>query len=232
MTGIRRFYKTVSAAAGDSGWQVRLDGRPVRTPGRAVLAVPSQTLAEGMVAEWDAQSETIRPDSMPLTQLASTAIDRVTPHRDQVIDAIAGFAATDLLCHRAAAPQALVLRQHAQWPPLLDWAASRLDAPLTATEGVMAVQQPAGSLAAIRAAVAGYDDFRVAALHVIASVTGSVVVALALLQGEIDAAAAWAVGQLDEDWQIERWGEEETAAERRRHLKAELDSAARFVTLL
>lgn len=232
MAGTRRFYKAVSVEAGEGGWQVRLDGRPVRTPMRAFLTVPSRTLAEAMAAEWAAQEGAIRPDTMPLTQLASTAIDRVAPHRDRVVREIAGFAETDLLCHRAASPAALATRQHARWQPLLDWAASELGAPLTPTEGVIAVRQPDSSLAAIREAVAAADDFRLAALHVFTSISGSVVVGLALLRGAIDVAETWAVSQLDEDWQIERWGEEETAAERRRRLRADLDSAARFVTLL
>ncbi|MGE4221501.1 MAG: ATP12 family chaperone protein, partial [Alphaproteobacteria bacterium] len=192
----------------------------------------SLRLAEAMVDEWAAQEGAVKPETMPLTQLASTALDRVAPHRERVIDDIADFARTDLLCYRATSPVELAMRQHAHWQPLLDWAAGDMGAALQATEGVIAIPQADESLAAIRRAVASADDFRLAALHVFTTVSGSAVVALALLRGRIDAAEAWRVSQLDEDWQIEQWGEEATAAQRRRHLKAELDSAARFVTLL
>ena len=232
MADIRRFYKVVSVEAGEGGWQVRLDGRPVRTPARGLLTVPSQRLAEAMAAEWAAQADAVKPETMPLTQLASTAIDRVAPHRERIVDDIAGYARTDLLCYRAPSPRELAMRQHARWQPLLDWAAAELGAALHATEGVIAVAQPEDSLSAIRIAVATVDDFRIAALHVFTTVSGSAVAALALLHGRIDPAEAWEVSQLDENWQIEQWGEEESAAKRRRHLKVELDSAARFVTLL
>ncbi len=232
MAEIRRFYEAVSVEAGAGGWQVRLDGRPVRTPARGLLTVPGQRLAEAMAAEWAAQDGAIKPDTMPLTQLASTAIDRVAPHRERIIDDVAGYARTDLLCYRAPSPRELAMRQHARWQPLLDWAASELRAALYATEGVIAVAQPESSLSAIRRAVAAVDDFRLAALHVFTTVSGSAVAALALLHGRVDADEAWEISQLDENWQIEQWGEEESSAKRRRYLKAELDSAARFMTLL
>lgn len=229
---MKRFYRAVEVAEERSGFGIRLDGRPVRTPGRAPLVVTSRPLAEAIAAEWAAQAETILPRTMPMTRLASTAVDRVTPQREQVIDDVAAYAGTDLVCYRAAAPPDLVHRQHESWQPLVDWAALSYDAPLVVTTGMMPVGQPREALGALRAAVAAHDDFALAALVVATQASGSLVVALALATSRLDPEAAFAAAQIDETHQIERWGEDEELAERRAAIRADLEEAARFLALL
>lgn len=229
---MKRFYRAVDLSEGAFGYEIHLDGRPVRTPGRAPLGVGSRPLAEAIVAEWAAQGETILPRTMPMTRQASAAIDRVAAQREQVIDELAVYAGTDLVCYRAAAPADLAYRQHEVWQPLVDWAALSYDAPLTVTTGMMPVGQPREALSALRAAAAAHDDFALAALSVAARATGSLVIALALSASRLDPAAAFEAAQIDETHQIERWGEDAEAAERRAAIRADLEEAARFLALL
>ncbi|MHA1113892.1 MAG: ATP12 family protein, partial [Alphaproteobacteria bacterium] len=154
------------------------------------------------------------------------------PRRDGVIDEIAAFGGSDLLCYRAIEPDALVARQDAAWQPLLDWAAARLDARLRVTVGVAPVAQPDDALAALRAAVAGRDDMTLSGLHALAAATGSLILSLAILEGEIAADAVWGVAQLDEDWQIEKWGEDAEATAQRSALRADIDATLRFLALV
>ncbi|MGE0716975.1 MAG: ATP12 family chaperone protein [Alphaproteobacteria bacterium] len=228
---MRRFYRQVAVAADAGGHRVELDGKPVLTPGRAVLLLPTPALAEAVAGEWTAQGETIRPPTMPLTQIAATAIDRVRPNPAAMVDAIARYGETDLVCYRADEPPALVARQHAVWQPLVDWAALVHDAALRVVHGVMPEAQPADALSALRAAVARQDEWGLAALSVATSAAGSLVIGLALLAGRIDAAAAWEASQLDELFQVERWGEDAEAAERRALLRDDIAAAARFAAL-
>ncbi|BBK30241.1 chaperone required for assembly of F1-ATPase [Stella humosa] len=229
---MRRVYKLVAVTAEADGHQVRLDGRPLRTPGRQALLLPHAALAAAIAGEWDAQTDKVRPATMPMTQLAATAIDRVLPDPAAMADAIARFGASDLLCYRAQEPAALVQRQHAVWQPLLDWAALEHDAALHVAHGVMPVDQPPAALAALRAAVGRIDPWRLAALSVLTPAAGSLVIALAVVLGRLDAETAWAASQLDETFQIEAWGEDAEAAERRRALLAEMAEVERFIALL
>jgi len=229
---MRRAYETVTTAAGEGGHVVLLDRKPVWTPRRASLTAPTAALAEAIAAEWRAQGKTVLPETMPLTQFAATAIDRARPDRDALVAAIARFGETDLVCYRAEAPPALVERQRATWQPLVDWAALVHDAPLRVVEGVMPMDQPAEALLALRAAVARQDEWRLAALSVATAAAGSLVIGLALIAGRIGVEAAWAASQLDETFQIERWGEDAEAAERRVALRNELDAVGRFLGLL
>ncbi|WP_374449652.1 ATP12 family chaperone protein [Stella sp.] len=229
---MRRVYKSVSVAKGDGGFEVRLDGRPVRTPARRSLHVPTEGLAAAIAAEWDGQGETVRPDRMPMMQLACTALDRVQPDPAAVADAAARFGETDLVCYRADDPPALAHRQHAAWQPLLDWVALDHDAAFKVAHGIMPVAQPAEAMAAMRAAVGRLDPWRLAALSVATAAAGSVVIGLALVAGRLDAEAAWAASQLDESFQIEQWGEDAEAAQRRQALRAEFQAVERFVALL
>ena len=229
---MRRVYKTVAVTAEPGGHQVRLDGRPVRTPARQPLLVPTAPLAAAIAGEWDAQVEAVRPATMPMMQMAATAIDRVAPDPAAMADAIARFAETDLVCYRADDPPELVHRQHAVWQPLLDWAALTHDAALHVAHGIMPVAQPAPALAALRAAVGRLDPWRLSALSIATPASGSVVIALALACGRLDADAAWAASQLDETFQIERWGEDAEAADRRRGLHADFVATERFLRLL
>lgn len=229
---MRRVYKQVAVAAAEGGFEVRLDGRAVRTPARNPLRLPTAALAQAVADEWDAQGETVQPGSMPMMQLAATALDRVVPDPAAMADAAARFAETDLVCYRADGPPALVHRQHASWQPLLDWVALDHDAALMVAHGIMPVQQPATALAAVRAAVGRLDPWRLTALSVAASAAGSVVIGLALVTGRLDAAGAWDASQLDETFQIEQWGEDAEAAERRAALRAEFLSVERFLRLV
>ncbi len=214
------------------GYQVVLDGKPIKTPGKQPLAVSNLALAAALAAEWEAQETEIRPAEMPLTRLVSTAIDRVTPQRAAIVKQIADYAGTDLVCYRAVHPPELAACQHATWQPLLDWAAHRYDAPLEVTAGVIPISQPPQSLRALAAAVDEQDDLTLAALHLLTGACGSLLIALALIEGRLDAVEAYAVSQLDESFQIAAWGEDEEQAQRRRALAADIAAAARFLSLL
>ena len=229
---MKRIYGKAEAVPAFSAYGVTLDGKLVKTPRRRDLIVPSLALATAIAAEWEAQQGEIRREKMPLTRLASTTIDRDAADREATVRQVAGYAGTDLVCYRAAHPPALVARQQALWQPLLDWAAERYAAPLTVTSGVIPSTQPAASLAAFAAAVAAYGDFRLTALHTATTACGSLVIALALLEGQLDAGAAFAASQLDESFQIESWGEDREQAERRTALADDIAAAARFVALL
>ncbi len=229
---MKRVYKNVAARPVEGGWGVALDGRPMRTPGKTALVLPNAALAAAVAAEWDAQREEIRPATMPLTRLAATAIDRTAPQRDLVVDEIADYAGTDLVCYRADHPPALAARQQMVWQPLIDWATARFDAALAITTGIVPARQPPATLRAFAAIVAAQDEFRLTVLHSLTAACGSLVIALALLEGRLDAAAAFAASQLDETFQIEAWGEDAEAAARRRAVAADIAAAARFIALL
>ena len=234
---LQRFYKTAAVEAVDgatdgAGFGVTLDGRRIKTPAKAEMILPGRGLAEAVAAEWDGQGEEVDPAAMPLTGLVWTALDLVRPGRARVIEDLAAYAAHDLLCYRAEAPTELVARQQELWQPLLDWAARTLDAPLNVTAGVISVAQPAASLSALRGAVESKDDFELTALSGAVTAAGSLVIGLALSAGHIDAAAAFEAAQLDESYQIERWGEDPEAVRRRAAIKADLEAAARLFELL
>jgi chaperone required for assembly of F1-ATPase len=229
---MKRVYQLAAARAVDDGFGVMLDAKRLLTPAKQPLAVPSLALAEAIAAEWQAQGPELKPHTMPLMRLASTALDLVAKRHADVVAEIAAYAGTDLLCYRADQPPELIARQHAVWQPLLDWATLRYDAPLAVTGGIIPVTQSATTLRALAAAVAAHDAMRLTALHAITTASGSLIIALALLEGELDADAAFAAAQLDESFQIERWGEDYEAADRRAALKADIASAARFAALL
>jgi chaperone required for assembly of F1-ATPase len=242
---MKRFYRQAAAVpaagvplsgsppgAAAPGWAVTLDGRLVKTPGKRDLILPTAALAAAVAAEWNAQEGEVRPAEMPLMRLAARTLDRDARGREAVVRQIAGYAGTDLLCYRAVRPPELVQRQNAVWQPLVDWATLRYDAPLVITAGVIPKDQPPASLRAFAAAVAGYDDFTLTALQAVTGACGSVIIGLALIDGHIDADAAFAAAQLEESFQIEAWGEDADAAARRRALAAEIAAAARFIALL
>jgi chaperone required for assembly of F1-ATPase len=229
---IKRFYTQAAAAETGDGFAVRLDGRAVKTPAGKVLVVPTRALAEAVAAEWAAQGETVRPADMPLTQLAATALDRIGPERDAILAQLLAYAGTDLLCHRAGFPPDLVRRQHAAWQPVLDWAAAELGARLEVTAGVVAVPQPADSLAALAARLAGYDVWRLTAVQAAAPATGSLVLALALAQRRLSGAEAFDLSHLDETYQMERWGDDPEAAQRRANLRRDVLAADRLLALV
>jgi len=213
-------------------FRILLDGKPIKTPARANLALPARALAEAVADEWRAQVQTVESETMPLTKLANTAIDRVAKHRVHVVEQICAFGRGDLLCYRASEPAALVARQAAVWDPLLDWAQARYGARLKTGQGIGYVEQPADALASLDAAARAFDDFALAALHTAASLSGSLVLALALADGRLDARETFEVSQLDETFQAEKWGRDDEAEARRGHLLAELRAAERFLRFL
>lgn len=233
---MKRFYAEVAVgAAGGAGegiFTVLLDGRPVRTPARAVLAMPGEPLALAIAAEWRAQEETVQPDGMRLMRLATTVLDLMPARRADAIDEIAGYAATELLCYRAESPRELAARQAAAWQPWLDWAARQHDAPLVVAHGIMPVRQPEAALKALRAAVARLDDWRLVGLHAAVTTLGSLVLGLALEHGALDAATALRAALLDELFEIEQWGEDAEQTRRHERLAADLAAAERFLRLL
>lgn len=229
---MKRLYKQATTRPVGDNWGVALDGRPLRTPGKSELILPSAALAAAIAAEWEAQNGDIRPATMPLFRLAATAIDRTSAQRQRVIGETAGYAGSDLVCYRAEQPAALAARQQAVWQPLIAWATARYDATLAVTAGIIPTRQSAAALKAFAAAVAALDDFRLTALHDLTATCGSLVIALALLEGRLDADQAFAASQLDETFQIEAWGEDSEATARRRSLASDIAAAARFLALL
>ena len=229
---MKRFYKTVTVEqATPEIWRILLDGRPVKTPGRVHLDIATPALAEAIAAEWRAQDEKIAPRRMPLTSLASTAADRVRPLRDGVTDQLVGYVRSDLVCYRAEEPAELVARREARWQPLLDWLEQRYDVRLNVVGGIMPTAQPANAVPAVRAALAALDGDALTAVSCAAAASGSLVLALALVEGRIDADAATEAAQLDELWQVEKWGDDAEAAERRALAAADITAAARYHAL-
>lgn len=224
----KRFWKAASVAVVEGGWTVRLDDRPVKTPAKAPLVLPTEALAQAVADEWDAQQGTVQPETMPVTRTANSAIDKVAVQKAEVAEMLAAYGGSDLLCYRAPGPEALIARQAVGWDPLLDWAAGTLGLVLKTTSGVMPVAQDAAMLDRANALVAALDPFRLAAFHDLVALSGSLVLALAVTNGRLDAPSAWALSRIDEEWQIEEWGEDEEAAERTAIKHAAFLQAARF----
>ncbi|MCW9034259.1 MAG: ATPase [Alphaproteobacteria bacterium] len=229
----KRFYKAASycAAEDGSGYSVTLDGRVIKTPAKAPLILPTEALAEAVAGEWEAQKEAINPSTMGMMQLISTAIDRVIPQQEAVVVEVAKFGGSDHLCYLAEHPTELVERQKQQWLPLLGWAEKTYGAKLNVTSGIMFVAQPEESLQAINKAVSALDAFELTVAHTITAGLGSVILALAVLAGEIDAETAFNRSRLDEEHEIEQWGEDEEAAKFAQALKEDMLDAERFFSL-
>jgi chaperone required for assembly of F1-ATPase len=225
---MKRFWRTVSVEDGE----VRLDDRPVRTPGRSPLAIPYPRLAEAIAEEWRAVEGDIDPRAMPLTGLVNAAIDRIAPDRAPYAEGLARYVESDLLCYRADSPAELVARQRAAWDPLLDWAQRRYDVHFSVTAGIVHTPQPEATVARLAEAVAARTAFELAGLSPVVTVTGSLVAALALLEGAADAATVWRAAEIDEDWQAEQWGEDDLARRARDAHRADFDAGARFLSLL
>jgi len=232
----RRVYKTVTIAAGENGHAVHLDGKPVRTPGRRPFAAPGSELAGALAEEWAAQGEHIDPAKMPLTRLANTIIDGVAAARGEIAAEIRKYLASDLVFYRAEAPAALRARQAQHWDPILAWARQALGADFKLGSGVGHVAQPAAALKAAAAAIpddATLDDnWRLGALHVATTLTGSALIALALMRGFISAEVAWAAAHVDEDWNMAQWGSDDIALQRRAFRLAEFAAAATVLRML
>ncbi|MCG6121748.1 MAG: ATPase [Microvirga sp.] len=228
----RRFYERASAAPVEGGFALTLDGRPARTPGRKPLAAPTRALGEALAREWEAQGETIDPASMPLTRIANSAIDGVSDQRESVLAEIAKYAGSDLVCYRAGEPERLVAAQNEAWEPVLAFAQERLGARFALAEGVMFVAQPPDAIAAVEARLARETcAFRIAALHVVTTLTGSALIAIALADGALDGEAAWRAAHVDELAQESVWGEDAEALARRAARKREFDAALAVLAL-
>lgn len=228
MTTRRRFYKDVTVT-GDLG--IALDGRPVKTPMKAPLCLPTRALADAVAAEWAEQGDEIRPATMILTKLANTAIDRIAGQRPAIEREILDYANSDLVCYRTDRPPELVARHIAAWNPVVDWARTELDAPFEVTEGILHRPQPEAALAAFGAAVAALSDFELAAFHSIMTLTGSALIAMMLARKAMVPEAAWITAHVDEDYQIEHWGQDAEAQARRAARYAEFMACCRFMAL-
>jgi chaperone required for assembly of F1-ATPase len=227
-----RFYKQATVGESAGGYSVLLDGRPFRSPMKQPVVLPSAALAGAMAAEWEAQGAEILPESMPLTALACTALDRAGPQRGELEEQLLSYGGNDLLCYWADHPAALVERQRALWKPLLDWCRERHGARLEVRQGILHSPQPAAALAALKQALSELDPFRLAALSSACGASGSLVIALALLEGRLDAENAFAAAELDSSFQIERWGEDAEAAARRSGVRRDLAAVEEFLALL
>ncbi len=229
---MRRFYRTVGAETRPSGHGVTLDGRAVRTPAGNPLILPNRALADAIAEEWRVQGEKVVPATMPMTQLANGVIDRIAPARPLIVEQLAAYAETDLLCHWAEGPEELVVRQRRHWQPVLDWAATDLDARLRPVPGIVARRQPDSAIAALKTVVAGLDPFRLGTVNVLTNGTGSLLIGLAVVRGRLSLEEAWQAAQVDEAYQAEKWGEDTDAVARRAAIKADLDAAVRFLALV
>jgi chaperone required for assembly of F1-ATPase len=231
---MKRFYRETTVDAGDGGHRVLLDGRPMRTPAKAVLVVPTRALAEAIAAEWRDVPEKADIDvsHLPLTRLAATGLDRVAGQRARVVEDTAKYASSDMLCYRAGDPPTLVKRQHETWQPLLDWAAERYGARLVVVEGMAFASQPEAAVKRLHDAVAAHSDLGLSALYNLTHISGSLIVALAVAEGRLSSADAFAAAQLDELYQIERWGEDPIAIKRHEGIRRDIDAGARFLALL
>lgn len=222
----KRFYKDVTVTQVDDGFSVQLDGKPVRTPGKALLAVPTQPAAELLAAEFDAQQETINPVSMPVVRLVNTAIDGVATDLQAVLEDVMRFSGSDLVCYRADAPQELVQRQADAWDPILDWAQATLGARFILGEGIMHVAQPREAVTAVGIWLKQREDaFRLSSIHLMTSLTGSALIALAVEAGAITPDEGWKIAHVDEDWTNEHWGEDAEATARRIARRKDFDAA-------
>jgi chaperone required for assembly of F1-ATPase len=231
---VRRKYLNCGVVQTPQGFAPALDGKPMRTPAGNPFAVGNRNLAEAITAEWNAvpDNEEINPKWMPLTRLAATGIDRVATQRAAVLAEIAGYARTDLLCYRAERPGELVARQNAGWDPWLAWAEARFGAQLQSTQGVMPIRQDETAIERLQDALAGFDDFAVAGLFNLTAMLGSLVLALAVLQGELEIERAIALAEIDAVFQAERWGEDSEALRRREGVRRDIADVGRFLTLL
>lgn len=228
---MKRFWTSAQAIASEDGWSIGLDGRAVRTPARALLVVPGAALAQAIAEEWNGQGEEIDPATMPMTGFANATIDRVLPALGDFRGQVAAYAESDLLCYRADGPQTLIAWQEAQWQPLLDWAGERFGIAFVVTQGIIPVDQPALTLAGLRAAVEALDPWLLAGFATLVQISGTLVGSLALMEGRLSAQDMFAAASLDEAWQAEQWGEDAEESARLARRRADFLNAARYCAL-
>jgi chaperone required for assembly of F1-ATPase len=227
----KRFYAKVGVTEAEGGFRVTLDGRPIRTPSGRIITIPSAEIAAAVAEEWEAQADSIDPLTMPMTRFANSVVEAVVDRVGVVAEDIAKYFNSDLLFYRAGHPEALVAREASHWDPVLFWAADELGAHFILAEGIVHVRQPEQAVAAARAALPD-DPWSVAALHVVTTLTGSALLALALQQNVLDADQVWAAAHVDEDWNSEQWGQDEEAGERRAARSVDFRAAAQILAVL
>lgn len=226
---MKKFYKTAEAGTAPGGYVVRLDGKPLKTPLRHVLLMPTEALAAAVAAEWQAQGEEIVPSSMPLTQLASTMLDKAAgDDRAGMNRQLCEYSGSDLVCYFATHPAELVRRHEAHWRPLLAWLQQRHGVALEAVSGIQYKQQPETALKALRALIEGLNPADFTVLQAAAAATGSVTIGLALLEGRLTPEEAWQAACVDEVYQLETWGEDAEARKRLDVILSELKTAVTF----
>lgn len=229
---MKRFWKETRAEEVEGGWGITLDARPVRTPARHAVVVPVRAIADEIASEWDAQEGKVDPRTMPMTRMAATCLDRVAPEMTTVADSVAAYGETDLLCYRADGPAELVQRQEIGWNPALDWVAERYGARLNVGAGVMHIPQPPSACASLRNAVTAEGAWGLTSLSELTTLSGSLVLGLAVRHGWLGAEEAWALSRIDEQWNIEQWGDDEVAAAQSAKRYADFMLAARTIALI
>ena len=225
----RKFYKKAEYEALDGAFVIKLDGRIVKTPSKVDLVIPKEDLAEAISHEWNEQEEFIKPDKMPLTKLTNTAIDRVETRSTEIIDEIAKYISSDLLCYRAENPKELVEQQGERWDSVLSWAENALGIRLNVTRGIVHVDQPDASIVAAKQELGKYDAFILSGLHNMTTLLGSGILPLAIIKKHISADDAWDMAHIDEDWQAQQWGVDEEAKARREKRKNEMELLAKYL---
>lgn len=229
---MKRFWKEAAVGSEDLGHSVHLDGKPLRTPARSPLLVPTRALADAIAAEWNDSPDKVDPQAMPLTGLANAAIDRVGPDPEAFAAGLARYGESDLTCYRAESPRELVERQESSWDPLLAWARRRFDVDFRTTRGIVHIDQPGATLSRLSHAVAALDPFRLAGLSPLVTIGGSLVAGLAVLERAIEPKAAWETVTIDEAWQLEQWGADAEAIAALDNRKRDFLAAGRFLELL
>lgn len=227
----KRFWTQAEAVVAETGFTVSLDGRELKTPAKTAFWVPTRALAEEVAKEWQAQDTKLKPETMPYTRTANSALDKVRPQFAAVAEMLAAYGGSDLLCYRAEAPQELIARQRMAWDPLLGWARIEFGAELTATHGVMPIVQPHASLRPLSLAVHAFSPFQLAAFHDLVAISGSLVLGLAIARGQVSPDRGFDLSRIDETWQAELWGKDEEAAESESFKRESVRHAARFFEL-
>ena len=227
----RRFWTDVAITKTDMGYGVNLDGRMTQTPLKAVLSVPTRAFADQIAAEWRGVGEMIDPTKMPYTRAANAAIDKLTKQKDEVVDMLAEYGASDLLCYRASSPDGLVAKQAEAWDPALDWAAQRFGQRLNVTRGILPVAQPKAPLAAMKSSLSNMTKFQLSGAHDLITISGSLVLAFAVIENAMSCAAAWSASRIDEDWQISEWGADSEAEAASALKKADFERARHIFRL-
>ncbi|MBL4806869.1 MAG: ATPase [Rhodobacteraceae bacterium] len=229
---VKRFWETASVVQSDEGFAIFLDKRGLKTPLKNTLSVPTKTYAEAIAAEWQLVEGKVNKHLMPMTRLAEAAIDGAKIEYKEIVDTLTGYGGTDMLCYRAESPTELAVRQAQNWDPLLAWAAQELQAPLVKTSGIIAVPQPDQSLKTLRKNIEAFDLFQLTAFYDLVKISGSLILALAVVRGHVSATQAWTLSRVDEDWQIEQWGTDDEAQALAESKLADFCHAARIFDLL